>query len=283
MIKLYYSLTKPGIIYGNAITCIAGFLLASRGHINFLLLVETVVGLSLIIASACVTNNYIDRDIDRKMERTKNRALVTKKIPVVNALIFAFLLMTIGIYTLYFFTNFNSLSAAVFGFIIYVAAYGYTKRRTPNGTIVGSFAGAVPPVVGYCAASGNFDVVALILFLILVCWQMPHFYAIAIYRMKDYVNANIPVLPVIDGIFVTKIYMFFYIFAFIISCQLLTDIGVTGYIYLALITFVGIIWITYSILGFRAKDNIKWARKMFFISLIANLVLCVALSFGWAL
>src|SRR5579872_5052193 len=119
MFKKYLLLTKPGIIMGNVITAIGGFALASRGKIDFSLLIAALVGLSFIIASACVYSNYFDRKIDEKMARTKNRALVRGTISTRNALLFAFILAISGILTLASFTNFLTLWMALTGFVFY--------------------------------------------------------------------------------------------------------------------------------------------------------------------
>lgn len=175
MIKTYYELTKPGIIFGNAVTTTAGFLLASKGDIDWWLFFATLIGLSLIIASACVFNNYIDREIDQKMTRTKNRALAKGLIPVQRAITFAICLGLIGVAFLDLYTNPLTLLVALTGFFVYVVVYGICKRRSVYGTLVGSIAGGVPPVVGYCAVSNQFDTGALLLFTTVALWQMPHF------------------------------------------------------------------------------------------------------------
>ena len=138
------------------------------------------------MASACVFNNYIDRQVDKKMERTKNRALVTGLISGRNAILFATLLGLIGNLILFLYTNLLTVFVAGLGFFVYVVLYSLWKCRTIYGTAIGSIAGAVPPVVGYCAVSNHFDAGALILFAMMVLWQMPHFFAIALLHFDDY-------------------------------------------------------------------------------------------------
>lgn len=278
MLKAYYSLAKPGIIRGNAVTAVAGFLLASKGNINFRLLLVTLGGLSLIIASACVFNNYIDRDIDSKMARTKKRALVSGAISGRNALIYASLLGLAGVAFLALYTNLLTLVIALLGFFFYVVVYGFFKRRSVYGTIVGSISGATPPVVGYCAVTNRLDSGALILFLILVFWQMPHFYAIAMYRVKDYKAAGIPVLPIKKGSFITKIQVLLYICAFIIAAQLLALLGYTSYTYFIVATVLGFFWLWLGVNGFKTTDDKRWGRKMFFVSLVVITALSIMIS-----
>jgi protoheme IX farnesyltransferase len=277
MFKSYYGLTKPGIIYGNIITCIAGFLLASKWNVNIYLLPETVVGLSLVIASGCVFNNYIDRKIDKKMERTKRRAIVTGEISGRNALVFASILGIAGLLVLLL-TNLLTTLIAFVGFFFYVVMYSMAKRGSQYGVLVGSISGAVPPVVGYVAVANRFDIGALLLFAILTVWQMPHFYAISIYKMQEYKAAGIPVLPLMKGIFQTKLQMLIYIILFIVSCLLLFALGYTGKLYLVIVLILGISWLLFSLRGFKTVNNNKWARKMFVFSLVNLLVLCIMIS-----
>lgn len=218
MIKQYLQVTKPGIIFGNLISVVGGFLLASKGNIDYPLFLATLVGVSLVVASGCVFNNYIDRDIDKKMERTKNRVLVKGLIQPKISLVYATLLGIAGGALLYFAANALSMWLALAGFIIYVGVYSlYMKRNSVYGTLIGSLSGAAPPVIGYCAVSNEFDAGALILLLIFSLWQMPHSYAIAIFRFKDYQAANIPVLPVVKGISVAKNHITLYILAFMVA------------------------------------------------------------------
>ncbi|MDR3642282.1 MAG: heme o synthase [Candidatus Doudnabacteria bacterium] len=275
MLRNYYALTKPGIIYGNAITAAAGFFLAAKGEIDWKLMLMMLVGLSLVIASGCVFNNYMDRDIDGRMERTKNRALPSGAVSPKAAIIFAGLLLFLGVIALYFHTTNKALIAALVGFFVYVFLYTPLKRRTVYATLIGSIAGATPPVVGYAAVTNRFDSGALILFLILVFWQMPHFYAIAIRRIKDYNDASIPVLPITKGIYATKIQMALYIIGFIVASAMLTLFGYAGYLYFAVSTLLGLAWLWRSVRGFKTADNTLWAKKVFLFSLIVLTSLCV--------
>lgn len=275
-IQVYYKLTKPGIIYGNAYTAVAGFLLASKGSVNFPLLIETLLGISFVIASACVLNNLIDRDVDAKMSRTKNRALVTGTVSTKNAIIF---LITLGIIGAGFmlFTNLTTIILGLIAYVDYIIFYPIFKRKSVLGTIVGSISGAMPPVAGYTAVTNRFDTGALLLFLILVFWQMPHFYAIAIFRLKDYATAKIPVLPVKVGIQKTKIHIILYIIGFIITSSLLTVFTLTGYVYLIIMTLLGLYWLFLAIKGFQTKDDVTWAKGVFRFSLILILVFSILL------
>lgn len=270
-------LTKPGIILGNIITTAAGFALASKGHFDFLLFLTTLLGLGFVIASAGVFNNYIDRFMDAKMDRTKNRALVQGVISAQNALTFATLLGLIGLSILTIYTNLLTVFVTLTGFFVYLVLYAFWKYRSFYGTLVGSIAGAVPPVVGYCAVSNRFDSGALLLFAMLVLWQMPHFFAIAIYHLKDYAAASIPVLPIEKGMRTTKIHMVLYIMAFTVSALMLPLFGYTGYIYFGIASLLGIVWLGLCLDGFNSTNETGWGRKMFVYSLIVIMGLCITI------
>jgi protoheme IX farnesyltransferase len=278
MFKTYYLLTKPGIIRGNLVTAIAGFFLASQGHVRGWLLLETMVGVSLVIASGCVFNNYIDRGIDAKMERTKKRALVNGSISATGALVYASVLGAGGFLVLAWYTNLLTVVLGLLGLFFYVVVYGVGKRRGVYGTVIGSISGALPPVAGYTAVSGRLDAGAAILFLILVCWQMPHFYAIALYRLKDYAAAGLPVLPVVKGPRTTKIQIMAYIITFTVAAVALTAFGYAGFTYLAVVILLGAGWLGLGARGFRAGDDQRWARKMFLFSLAVIMILSLTIS-----
>lgn len=301
-IKSYYLLTKPGILMGNAITAAAGFCLASRGDFSLFLFLITVVGLSCVIGSACVFNNYIDRMADQKMERTKDRALAVGSISVKKALGFGCVALLIGVFLLGYFTNILALSAAIFGFIMYVVFYSFSKYYTQYGTLIGSVAGAVPPIVGYCAASNQLDAGGWILFAMLTLWQMPHFYAIAIYRIRDYAAASIPVLPIQKGIYATKVQMLIYTVLFAGVSLLLYSFGYVGKVYLTVSIATSILWLMLSIQGLLpnrstftdsrvpaqvlgrlrtiSDRDVLWAKKMFRFSLIVITSLSLVMMFG---
>ncbi|PIT21511.1 protoheme IX farnesyltransferase [Snodgrassella communis] len=280
MIKPYLQVTKPGIIVGNLISVVGGFLLASKGSINDSLLILTLLGVSLVVASGCAFNNLIDRDIDPKMERTKNRVLVRGLASARVTFVLATILGIAGFAVLYFGANPLAMWLSVMGFVVYVGVYSlYMKRHSVYGTLIGSLSGAAPPVIGYCAVSNNFDAGALILLAIFSLWQMPHSYAIAIYRFKDYQAANIPVLPVVKGIAVAKHHITFYIIAFMFATLMLSIGGYAGYKYLVVAATVSVWWLCMALSGYKAQNNDRiWARKLFVFSIIAITTLSIMMS-----
>ena len=283
MVKEYYRLAKPGMVYGNVITTIASFLFAlafdfSQPLHTFVLFIATTLGISLIIGSACVYNNIADREIDKKMERTKNRALVTGRISIPSALLYGALLGSIGFSLLYVCVNPLTAYIGAFGWFSYVVLYGLAKRGSSLGALVGSISGGVPIIVGYTAVTNSFDTRALLLFIILALWQMPHFYAIAIYRLEDYKKAGIPVLPAEKGMLKTKLDILIYLNLYILVTLSFSLLGYAGVVYFLSSFIFGILWLVRSLRGFTAQDDTLWAKSLFKFSLIVLLAFCTTLA-----
>lgn len=280
MFKRYLQVTKPGIIMGNLISVAGGFFLASRGEIDWILMLATVVGLSLVVASGCAINNYIDRDIDAKMQRTRNRVTVNGEMSGKAAFFHGIVLGVIGFALLSFFTNWVAVAFAVFGYVVYVGLYTmYFKRKSVYGTFVGSLSGAVPPVVGYCAAAGQFDAGAAILLTMFCIWQMPHSYAIAIFRYKDYEAAGIPVLPVSQGIAKAKRHIILHIAAFAVVAALLPLTGYVGIGFMIVALATSLWWLAMALRGYRPGIDVNgWARQVFFFSIITVTALSVTMA-----
>jgi protoheme IX farnesyltransferase len=283
VIRLFYYLTKPGIIYGNAITAAASFLLAANGQVALSKFVATLLGMSLVIGAACVCNNYIDRELDKKMLRTQKRATARGLISKRQAFVYASALAITGFGLLAAFVNWLTVAVGVAGVVFYVIIYGWAKRKSVYGTEVGSISGALPIVAGYTAVTGRLDLTAGLLFLILVSWQMPHFYAIAIYRLKDYQAAGIPVWPAVRGIPSTVRRMQAYILLFACSTLALAIYGPAGKVYAVLMVAVSALWFTKSLQKSANNDAAAWARKLFGFSLITLLLFSLTLSLNFLL
>ncbi|HYF13092.1 MAG TPA: heme o synthase [Candidatus Paceibacterota bacterium] len=277
--KLFFELTKPGIIYGNALNATAGFFLASSGNPVWQIFIAVLTGLSCIIACACVLNNYFDRDIDALMIRTKSRGIVRGEVTRAQAFVFAGILGTLGTAILAIYINLLTLALALLGLFIYVCLYTPAKRVTPWSTEIGSFAGAIPALVGYTAVTNVVDIPGALLFLLIMFWQMPHFFAISIYRLEDYRAAKIPVLSVAKNTLRAKIAALIYLFLFTATVFLLEYYAHIGPIYIAVMGTASILWLVLGIYGFFAQAEKRWARKMFFYSLLVVLLLSGTLIF----
>src|SRR5690606_31863086 len=158
--------------------------------------------------------------------------------------------------------------------------YGYAKRTTAYSTLIGGVPGALPPVAGYTALTGSLDLATLALFAILFFWQLPHFYAIAMFRRDDYKNAGLPVWSVRYGMTSTKNQLFITVVLYALSAGLLTLFGYTGIIYLVLSSVLSIYWIYKGVALYNKGDDVKWAKAMFGISLLVLLAMVVLISVG---
>lgn len=275
----FISITKPGIIIGNLITAASGFFLASRPDFLLEPFLWMLLGLASVIASASIFNNYLDRDIDAKMQRTMHRALVEKRIRLTHALLLGGFLGLAGIYVLKVHVALFSTIAALLAFIVYVGFYTlFTKRQTIFGTFVGAISGALPPVVGYLALGAPISATALLLFAILFFWQIPHFYAIGIYRAHEYAAAGIRILPVVATPRATKIVILLAVAGFSAAAIGLEFVAHLGRTYLVAAILISVAWLFVGIEGFRAHDNILWARRLFVLSLVHLLVLFGVMS-----
>ena len=283
-IKNYLQVAKPGIIFGNLISAAAGFFLASKGRVDGVALPATLLGISLVVASGCVFNNCVDRKIDRKMVRTRRRALATGLIRPPIAVIYATILSLAGLALLWAAANLLTVAIVSAGLVIYVCVYSlYLKRNSVYSALIGSLAGATPPVAGYCAVTGRFDLGAALLLTIFSLWQMPHCYAIAIFRLDDYSAAAIPVLPVKKGTQAAKKHIVGYILAFTAATLMLTLGGYTGYSTLLVAAVMGLTWLYMAWSGAKAADERLWAKKLFIFSILTIFILSFMMATDFTL
>ncbi len=274
----YGTVVKPGIVFGNLITAVGGFFLAACGQVDLALLGATMAGVALIVASACVFNNGIDRDIDRIMVRTRQRALARGAMAPEAAWRYALALAVPGAGLLLFLVNPLALALALFGFAIYVGVYsGCLKRRSVWSTAIGSLAGAMPPVIGYCAVSGRFDATALLLLVMFALWQLPHFHAITLFRRADYEAAQLPLLPVA----VTRRHIVGTLVVFIVVSLLPAVIGVAGMAYGVVAFAAGAGWLALALVDGKAADSSAWARRQFFCSIVVVSVLSFMMAVNY--
>lgn len=280
-LKKYYLLSKPGIVRANAMTAGAGYLFASRGSIEWIRFVATLVGTGLVIVCGCVLNNYLDRGIDSKMKRTQKRASVTGEVSVRAMLLYASVSGISGLIILWVQTNLLTVVIGLLALVSYVLIYGYFKRRSPISTEVGTIPGAASILAGYTAVTNNIDGAAALLFLLMVIWQVPHFYAIGIFRSKEYAAAKLPILPLVKGEASTRNRIFIYVSAFMFTIFLFTLLGHGSRTFGVVVGLAAAYWLFVALQGFDVKDFSKWAGKVFGISLIVLLIMSVVLSINY--
>ncbi|CAM5781766.1 MULTISPECIES: heme o synthase [Brevibacillus] len=275
----YVQLTKPGITMSNLMTAFAGLWLASYGYPNWVLAIWTMIGTALVIMSGATLNNYYDRDLDKKMKRTQDRAIASGRISPLKALLIGIGLLLVGLVVLAYFVNPLAAVWGLIGHIFYVLIYTPLKRVTTLNTVIGGISGAVPPVIGWVAVTNNMDPAAWLLFLILFLWQPPHFLALAMLKTEEYRAGGIPMLPVVKGFAETKRQMFIWGAVLIPASLLLFFYSSVGYLYLGVMAVMGIIYLVLLFKGFQLKeeDELPWARKLFGYSILYLTVFCAAI------
>jgi len=273
----YIQLTKPSIIYLLVLTAATAMFLVDGFETNLLMALTGIFGIGLIAASSAAINQILDLEIDGKMKRTDKRPLVAGKIPVINAIIFAAILFIMGSFLLLTFNNFLAWALTVATWIFYAFLYTRVlKFAGPQNIVIGGLAGAMPPVLGWVALTGSISPLPLLLVAIIFVWTPPHFWALAIDRIDDYENANVPMMPVVKGIEYTKIQILLYSFL-LLACSLLPfAIGSLGIFYFISASSLGLIFIFLAARLMQDKNN-SGAIPFFLYSIIYLTILFVSM------
>ncbi|WP_010530416.1 heme o synthase [Lentibacillus jeotgali] len=265
----FKSLTKMGIVNSNLITTFAGFWLAiyftnASFIANWDIFLLTMTGSALVIAGGCMMNNWYDADIDPVMSRTKERPTVTGSISLNRVLVAGVSSTSLGLILLMF-TTVEAALIAFFGWFVYVVLYTmWSKRKYTLNTAVGSFSGAVPPLIGWAAVDPGLHTMAFVLFLIMFIWQTPHFLALAMKKNREYKAAGVPMLPVVHGFEITKRQIVVYIACLLPLPFFMASLGTT---FLVIATLLNAGWLAIGISGLFTKEDLKWANMIFIYSL----------------
>jgi protoheme IX farnesyltransferase len=274
----YLALTKPRIISLLLITTIPAMILAEGGWPSAWLVLATVVGGTLAAGGANAINCYIDRDIDELMHRTQGRPLPLGLIEPAHALLFAFALEAAAFALLAGAANLLAATLALGATAFYVFVYTiWLKRKTAQNIVIGGAAGAMPPLVGWAAVTGDVGLPALVLFAIIFFWTPPHFWALSIKYREDYARANVPMLPVVASLDHTKLQMFLYAALLLPVSLLLWVIGSVGPLYLASALALGaaFAWRTWRL---RFDDTPGAAMAVFRFSIYYLALIFVAIA-----
>jgi protoheme IX farnesyltransferase len=275
--KNYYTLCKPNVVAEMLFTAVVGMLLAVPGMPPIGPFIFGTLGIALAASSAAAVNHFIDRNADAQMARTEKRPLPTGELNTTNVISFALVLGVSSMLILILLVN--TLTAiltflSLFGYaIIYTL---YLKRATPQNIVIGGIFGATPPLLGWCAMTGEIHPYALLLALIIFVWTPPHFWALAIARREEYAKVNIPMLPVTHGPEFTRLQILLYTILLMIVTLLPYLTGMSGIIYLVSAVLLGLGFIYYAVLMMRNKDN-KTAMKTFVYSIVYITLLFAAL------
>lgn len=269
-------LTKPGIVK-MCLVMTAGGLWLAPGDASVWTIIAALVGSALAVAAANVFNMVWEHQTDRLMRRTRNRPVAAKRMPPSLATMFGGLLTVLAWIVLIVGTNPLTACLALLGLASYVFVYTPLKFRTPQALLIGAVPGAVPPLLGWTAITNEVSAGGLVLFGILLIWQIPHFLAIALYRKEEYARAGIRCVPLVRGDVVAKVQAVAWAGLLIPVSLLLMPLGITGVTYLAIALLLGFGFFWWSLTGLRASAGDRWARGFFFASLVYLPALTAAL------
>ena len=252
----YLELTKPGVQALLFVSCASGMLIGSNFNPPVTVFFFGLIGISFLAASSAVVNHFFDKQIDAKMNRTSKRPLVMGHISDRQAIIFSVLLYASGSIMLLNFTNFLTWLLTTLTFIFYGFIYTkYLKYMTSQNIVIGGLAGAMPPLLGWSAITNSIEPNALLLVLIIMVWTPPHFWALAVYRVEDYSEAEVPMLPVQKGVAFTKQHILLYTFLLIACTMLPYAVQMFGEIYLISALVLGLIFLIYSFRLYKDEAN----------------------------
>lgn len=275
--KNYLGLCKLRVVSLLIFSAIVGMLLAVPGWPPLNLLIYATLGIGLASSSAAAINQCIEYKSDVHMDRTKNRPLAEGRITIANAISFALLLMVVSMLVLVFLVNTLTAGLTMISLVGYAIIYtAYLKHLTPQNIVIGGIAGAAPPVLGWCAMTGEVHPYSLLLSLIIFVWTPPHFWPLAIAKREEYAKIGVPMLPVTHGVEFTRLHILLYAILLFIVTLLPYITGMSGLVYLVTAIVLGGGFIYFALLMMRNKDD-KTAMKTFGFSIVYLMVLFAAL------
>ncbi|GFE71422.1 heme o synthase [Chroococcus sp. FPU101] len=279
VIQSYWQLTKPRIILLLLITTAGGMWVAAAGQVNPVLLLITLIGGACAAGAANTINCLYDRDIDYIMERTRHRPLPSGRVQPRDALLFAIALTLISFSLLAVFANLLSACLAMSGIVVYVLVYTHwLKRHSTQNIVIGGAAGAIPPLVGWAAVTGDLSWAAWVLFAIIFLWTPPHFWALAVLIREDYAKVGVPMLPVVEGAEPTARQIFYYTLALIpVTLLLVYPLGVMGVVYGAIALLLGAIFVKKAWTLKKQPADLH-ARSVFKYSILYLMLLCAGMG-----
>jgi protoheme IX farnesyltransferase len=267
VVRDYLVLTKPGVMVLLLVTTLCAMLVAAQGVPSLWTLFWTLVGGALASGGAGAINHYVDRDIDAIMTRTRRRPLPAGRVAPEYALLFGIVLSVLAVYVLTAFVNPVAAVLSLSGNLFYVFVYTiWLKRITPQNIVIGGAAGAVPPLVGWAAVTGQVSVPALLMFLLVFAWTPPHFWALALYKRGDYAAAGVPMLPAVRGEEETRRQILAYTVAMVLASLLFYPLGVLGVPYLVAAMVLGarFLWLVARL--YRERSD-QLAKRVFLYSM----------------
>jgi len=276
-LRALFALTKPRVVGLIVFTAVIGMFLATPGMVPPRCLVAGALGIALAAGAAAAINCLIERRIDALMRRTRWRPLPRGELTAAQTLVFAGALGGIGLSILFHFVNALTMWLTVATFIGYAVIYTVLlKPATPQNIVIGGASGAMPPVLGWAAVSGEVSVEALLLFLIIFVWTPPHFWALALYRTEEYAKAGVPMLPVTHGKEYTRLQVLLYTLILFAASLLPFTVRMSGWLYLGAAIILGSVFVGYAGRMVLAYSD-ALARKAFRYSILYLALLFAAL------
>jgi protoheme IX farnesyltransferase len=252
----YLELTKPRVLALMILTSVIGMLLAVPGVPGWQVLLFGNLGIALLAGAAAVVNHVVDQKIDTVMARTRKRPVATGRIAPLDAMLFATVLAAAGMAILIWQVNELTAWLTLASLVGYAGVYTlFLKRATPQNIVIGGLAGAMPPLLGWTAVTGQVDGHALLLVLIIFAWTPPHFWALAIHRKEEYAKAGIPMLPVTHGNKYTELHILLYTLMLLAVSLLPFVTGMSGGIYLVGALALGLRFLQYSVRLLKGDDR----------------------------
>ena len=266
--KSFFALTKPRVCALIVFTAIIGMFLATPGMVPYHILVFASIGIAFVSGAAAAFNCLIEEKIDALMARTRGRPLPLGQVSQKETIIFSSVLGGIGLFLLFFFVNPLTMWLTLLTFLGYAIIYTiFLKPATPMNIVIGGASGAMPPVLGWAAVANQVGPEALILFLIIFCWTPPHFWALALYRRKEYEKVGMPMLPVTHGEKYTRLQIVLYTIILIAVTMMPFSIGMTGLIYTIITTVLNAYFLYLTVLLYRNYSD-KLSVKIFRYSIL---------------
>jgi heme o synthase len=278
--KDFLALSKPLIVGLLLITTYGGLVIGLKAWPSFSLTMWTLVGGALAAGGSSALNQYIDRELDRNMQRTAKRPLADGRLTDAEGLAFGLGLSLVSYYILACFVNGLAALLSLAGIVYYVILYSlWLKKATVQNIVIGGGAGAIPPLVGYAAATGGLDWTALILFAIIFMWTPPHFWALATVRMKDYEKAGVPMLPVVRGEMETRRQILIYTIELVIVTLLLPILNLAGSVYLisSLVLGGGLIYAAWTVWK-EGGNKVAWRMYKWSSSYLVFIFLAIVID-----
>jgi protoheme IX farnesyltransferase len=275
--RAYYALTKPRVVSLIVFTAVIGMFLATPGMVPVQILLAGTVGIALVAGAAAAVNCLVERRIDAMMQRTRVRPLPRGELTALQTLIFSAVIGGTGLWILARYANLLTMWLTLATFVGYAVIYTVVlKPATPQNIVIGGASGAMPPVLGWAAVTGEVSTEATLLFLIIFAWTPPHFWSLALYRTEDYARAGVPMLPVTHGKVYTRLQVLLYTLILFGVSLLPYAVRMSGALYLAAAVALGLIYIGYAVRIYAAYSD-RLARACFRYSIVYLAALFAAL------